>query len=354
MDLEWIELWTKILIFLKNVRVLIMKVLSKIAFLIALIAVLFSLSAVITNVYKENNPPVADRTENINVLLEKGENWERIVETIPVKINDIPLAKENYPVIDGSTATIPMSMEFARQLLDMSESEIKDFVKHNTTHYAYVNLIEKKADIIFVSEPSDEELALAKDKGVEMVLTPIARDAFVFIVNKKNPIDNLSLSQIQKIYTGEIKNWSQVGGKNKTIVAFQRAKNSGSQTIMENVVMKGLTMAPPPSFQEVGNMGELVDRVSEYKNADNSIGYTIYYYVTRLYKSEEVKVIGINGVECSPETIRNGSYLLSGNIYAVTRKDEDENSGANLLLKWILSDEGQRCIEQAGYVGIER
>ncbi len=332
----------------------IMKILSKASLLIAFAAIIFSLAAVVTNVYKETNPPIADRTSDINVLLEKDINWKRIVQSTPVKVNTIYLTRENYPRVDGSTATIPMSREFARQLLNMGEEEIRGFVYHNKTHEAYVNLINKDADIIFVSEPSDEELNLAKEMGVEMVLTPVARDAFVFIVNRKNPINNLTLSEIQKIYTAEIKNWKDVGGKNKKIEAFQRAENSGSQTIMEKKVMQGLKMAPPPTFQEDGGMGRLIDSVSEYKNADNSIGYTIYYYVTRLYKSEAVKMIGINGIVCSPETIRNGTYPLSGNIYAVTRKEDDENSGAKLLLEWILSDEGQKCIEQAGYVGIER
>ena len=68
----------------------------------------------------------------------------------------------------------------------------------------------------------------------------IGLDGFVFLVNKENKVDSLTLEQIQKIYTGEITNWSNVGGENEEIVAYQREANSGSQNLMEKMVMQGL------------------------------------------------------------------------------------------------------------------
>lgn len=322
---------------------------SKVTIVLTLIALILSGGALGYKIHYETTKPVADITRNINVLLEKSKDWRKIVK-------NSPFTKDTYPKIDGSTATIPMSMEFAREHFDMSEDEVRKFVNHNTTHEAYVNLIDGKADIIFVSEPSKDELNLSKEKGVELELTPVARDAFVFIVNKSNPVNNLKLSQIQQIYQGKITNWKDVGGKDKEIVAYQREKNSGSQTIMENKVMRGLDMMKPPSFKtEVGmvGMGGLVDQVAEFKDAESSLGYTIYYYVTRLYKKENVKLLGINGIDCSQKTIKDGSYPLSGNVYAVILKSKPEDSSARKLLSWILSDEGQECIKQAGYVGIK-
>ena len=69
---------------------------------------------------------------------------------------------------------------------------------------------------------------MAKEKGVELEIVPIVKDAFVFFVNTENPVESLTLEQIQGIYTGNIKNWKDVGGDNERIVAYQRPANSGS------------------------------------------------------------------------------------------------------------------------------
>lgn len=82
----------------------------------------------------------------------------------------------------------------------------------------------------------------------------IGRDGFVFVENKENKVDNLTIEQIQNIYTGKIRNWSEVGGEDAEIIAYQREKNSGSQNLMEKMVMKGLEMMEVPSNLELTNM----------------------------------------------------------------------------------------------------
>lgn len=129
---------------------------------------------------------------------------------------------ETYPIVDGSTATIPLSKAFKANFIADPKAE----VVHATTHNAYVNLIDKKVDLILVTEPSKEELALAKEKGIELEVTPVVKEGFVFYVNAENPIESLTLEQIQKIYTGEITNWSEVGGTKGEIIAYQRPVNS--------------------------------------------------------------------------------------------------------------------------------
>lgn len=99
----------------------------------------------------------------------------------------VTFTKDTYPSVDGLTVTIPLSEAMASKLLAMNKEEARRFVRHNTTHKAYVNLIKGKADIIFVTEPSSGELSLAKEKNVELVVVPVVKDAFVFLVNVKNP-----------------------------------------------------------------------------------------------------------------------------------------------------------------------
>ena len=135
-----------------------------------------------------------------------------------------------------------------------------------------------------------DELNTANNNGIELIVKPICYDSFVFITHVNNPIDSLSVEQVQKIYSGEITNWSQVGGNNEEIVAFQREVGSGSQTAMEELVMTGLEMMEAPMGWRIGGMGYLIDKfTAEYRNAPQSIGYTYKYYVDRLYISPDIK-----------------------------------------------------------------
>jgi len=259
--------------------------------------------------------------------------------------------KADYPKIDGATAAIPLGETLAQELLGMDIIEAKRFVHFNTTHDAYENLIIGRADIIFVAEPSDEELALAAENGAELKLTPIGMDAFVFIVNSQNPVDSLTIEQIRGIYSGQITNWKDIdSATDRSIIAYQRPKNSGSQTLMENVVMKGLTIMEAPSEYKPGGMGGMMDAI-DYQNSIDAIGYTVYYYASEMERRENVKFLAVNGVSCNKDTIRSGEYPFSGALYAVTRKD-DESDATQKLLNHLLTDDGQRLVEAGGYVSV--
>lgn len=261
--------------------------------------------------------------------------------------------KDTYPKVDGSTATIPLSESVAAELLSLSAVEAKSFIKHNTTHNAYVNLIEGKADIIFVTEPSVDELKLAKENGVELEVVPVVKEAFVFLVNRQNPVDALTVKQIQDIYQGLATNWKDVGGPDKEIIAYQRPENSGSQTIMENRVMEGLEMAEAPTELKPGEMGELIEAIASYDNSDKAIGYSVYYYANSMYSKDTIKFVKVNGIEPNNQTISSGTYPFTSAYYAVMKKTEPADSGARKLLAWILSSDGQKLAEKTGYVPLK-
>lgn len=263
------------------------------------------------------------------------------------------LSKEEYPKIDGATAMRPMSVEIAKSVIGMTDEEAEEFIVHNTTAKAYQNLIDGNADLIFVSEPSDDILNTAKEKGVEFEMVGIGRDGFVFVVNKENEIDSLTIEQIQKIYTGEIKNWSEVGGPNEEIIAYQREPNSGSQNLMEKMVMKGLKMAEVPTSMTLDNMEGLIDSVSSYSNSKSSIGYSIYLYAKEQYVRDNIKFLSINNVYPTDETIADGTYPLSKIVYAIYRKDEPQNSTVRKLVDWLKTEDGQLAVEAGGYVGLK-
>ena len=269
------------------------------------------------------------------------------------EVEKYTLTKEEYPKVDGATAMRPMSVEIAKAVLEMTDEEADKFIVHNTTSKAYQNLIDKKADLIFVSEPSDDILNAAKSKNVEFEMVGIGRDGFVFVINKENPVESLTIEQIQNIYTGKITNWKEVGGNDAKILAYQREPNSGSQNLMEKMVMKGLKMTEVPKSLYITNMSGLLDAVASYSNSRDALGYSIYLYAKEQYVKDSIKFLSINNVYPTDETIADGSYPLSKIVYAIYRKDEPQNSNVRKLVEWLKTEEGQKIVEAGGYTALK-
>ena len=316
----------------------------------------------------------------INQSLERGKNWVRYVEN-PVDFqlgaetkysdSDTILVREwgDYPSMDGSTVCVPLAMELARQWLDMAEEDLNGFVNFSTTPYAYDRLTAGKPnpmvtipskgimmddthpiDIVLGTGPNRDERQAALDAGVELAMVPVCYDAFVFLVGSRNPVDSLTAEQIRSIYTGNILFWNEVGGEeDKAIAAYQRPHGSGSQTAMEEMVMEGyqLTAAAPNYISD--GMGDLIAQVGNFEGSRSAIGYSYLYYVDVLYKSGSLKVLEVDGVPPTPENLRSGTYPYTVYYYAVYRKD---NENAERFVNWLISDEGQQCVAQAGYVAL--
>ena len=272
--------------------------------------------------------------------------------------NDKLYDLENFPKIDASLATQPLVNAFVKNFTQVEDFD-ESVLNYSNTHPGYVKLINDEVDLIVVTEPSEEELELAKSKGVELEVIPVVKEGFVFYVNKDNKVENMTLEQIQKIYTGEIKNWKEVGGEDAEIIAYQRPTNSGSQTGMLSLVMKGLKLMDAPKENLVDTMFEIVNLVSDYKNGINSIGYSYYYYATTMFQTidstiaSNVKMLGVNGVKPTNQTIKDGSYPIQTAYYIVINKADDENAASRILANYMLSARGQQVAEQAGYVPVK-
>jgi len=285
-------------------------------------------------------------SSNTNSSTARPDNWYQIVS------NTDRFSKYDLRDIDGSTATIPITAELIRQFCDVQDdSMIGGYFRHNTTGTAYENLILKKHNkgIILVTEPSDDELAMAAENNVQLEVDPVALDGFVFITHKDNPVDSLTLDQIRDIYSGVITNWSEVGGLDEEIIPYTRDRNSGSQTAFENMVMQGtpVYIHPDTKTTMVEGMGGLIELVASYKNGTQSIGYTFNYYLNNLYKNDDIKVINIDGISPDNENLLDGSYPLTSAYYAVTLRGGSQK--ADEIKDFLLSDEGQEMIELAGY-----
>lgn len=262
--------------------------------------------------------------------------------------NAILFNEKTLPRIDASLATQPLTDAFVKNFTGKTVSEMN--IVYSNTHPAYEKLVNNEVDLIVVTEPSEEELEIAKKKGIEYEVTELVNEGFVFFVNANNKVDSLTFEEVQKIYTGEITNWSQVGGINEEIVAYQRPVNSGSQTGLINLVMKGKSIKIPTIKESVElSMAGIVDYVADYTNGLNSIGYGFYYYVETMYKNDDIKYLKIDGVFPEYSTIQSKEYPIKSAYYVVTRKNE-KNKNVIKLKESMLSSRGQRIAKEAGYV----
>ena len=261
--------------------------------------------------------------------------------------------QSEYPRVDGSTLTIPFSEAVGAAVMGLPIEEARQYILHNTTHNAYVNLIDGNADIIFVTPPSEGELAYAEKMGVELEVIPMLRDGFVFFVNESNPVNGVAFQDIVDIYSGKITNWKQLGGDDKEIIAYQREENSGSQTGMLKMVMKDTPMTEAPKELMIGDMGSIIDAVALYDNDVSAMGYSYYYYVKNMWGDEHIKLLAVDGVTPDDETIGSNSYPIVSTTYMVLRSDEPEGSNARLLADWILTAEGQTVAGESGYVPLQ-
>ena len=183
-------------------------------------------------------------------------------------------------------------------------------------------------------------------------MTPFATDALVFVVNQDNPVDSLTVEEVQKIYTGEITNWSQVGGEDLEIVPFQRNQGAGSQTMFEKVVMEGAEPMEPPATWTSNSMEGLLNAVREYDNSAAALGYTVYYYANDMEMARGLKVLAIDGVTPSAQAIRAGEYPFLNPYFVSIDKDAPQDSPTRILYDWVLGPDGQKLAALEGYVPV--
>ena len=269
------------------------------------------------------------------------------------KIYDDVNIKNEYPIVDGSTANMPMMAQIRSSYLNEDLTESENNTKVTTTDYAWRNLIDGKADLLLVYEPSAETKKIIEDSKVKLKITPIGVDALVFIVNEKNTVNNLTTKQLVDIYSGAITNWKDLGGSDQVIEAYQRELNSGSQTLFLNLLMKDVKPVDAPTKYRIQGMDGLIETLASYNNSGNALGYSVFYYAKKMYKVPGLKFISVDGVMPSDESIGTGKYPFLNKYYLVIREDTKDDSETMKLYNYILSDKGKEDIIKAGYIPVE-
>lgn len=260
----------------------------------------------------------------------------------------------DLPVLDGSLALYPLYAAFAEAVYPEETCKKEDAVMFTDTVEAFKRLVAGERDMILTAYPAESQLKQAEDAGVELEITPIGKEAFVFLVGDENPLDGLSIQQIYNIYSGKTARWETLGWKEGgEIVALQRPEGSGSQSGIQSIMKKmGLPLASPRPLPDDSLVGtnSLMDQISaKWKGVMPVLGYSYRFFATTMRPNAHAKLLKIEGVAPTDENVRTGAYPFTVNFYAVTRKEPSENTAR--LLEWILSEEGQTLVGRTGYAG---
>lgn len=258
----------------------------------------------------------------------------------------------DIPKIDGSTACIPLMTKVLEEACCMDEAEAENYIGASGTQNCWDNLISGMSTLVLAYEMPESAKSASKYYNSQLEITPIGRDALVFLVNEDNPVTNVTRQQLISIYTGQITNWSQLGGSDAEIIPYQRDESSGSQTLFRKLLMGDIQPMDPPLEYRIKQMGYLVDAIGTYDNAQNALGYSVYYYVSQMKNEPNVRILSVDGVMPSNETIASGEYSLTNDFFAAIRADTTPG-GTRDLYDWICSEEGRNCLIDAGYVPAE-
>jgi len=188
----------------------------------------------------------------------------------------------------------------------------------------------------------EEEWQKAKEKGLDIREIEIAKDALSVIVNYLNPISEIDVDTLQKIYTGGISNWQELGvALDGEIVIISRDTNSGTFEVFNKHVLRGEELADKalrlPSNQAVLN---------EVVSNPNAMGYVGLGYAQQ--GGDKIKALTVNGVEASPEKALSGEYPLSRGLYLYV--NGEPQGAVKKLIDFVLGPEGQTIVEEEGFI----
>ena len=282
---------------------------------------------------------------------------------------------------DGSLSLHPVIRAIAERCAGVNATGLQTTIDHGSlgarhgigvvttgrtlsnTHPALMALISGRKDVVFSTRRlSQTEKDAAEKAGIELVEVPFAKDAFVLLQNRRNPVRNLTLEQYQDIYSGKFlrerprqfgknvinfksQSWEDVGGFDGDLIPFTRNENSGSEELMQMLVMQGIPIPSLLSWKALDGMSVVYIELAE---TPGGIAYTVYFYDRYMVFSPYTRIMGVNGVFPNADTIASGEYPLVYECVLVHRKNLGER--VERFIEWLLSEEGQRLVRSVGYV----
>ena len=249
----------------------------------------------------------------------------------------IALASQEI-TMTGSSTVHPIAQPTAEAFMDL-HPDVNVTVRGGGSGTGITALIDGITDIANSSRwirLSEVETALSN--GIYPVPHRVAMDGIAVIVHPSNPVDSLTLDQIKDIYTGKVKNWSELGGANLPIVVMSRESSSGTYEVWGEIALQGERLAPTALLR--ASSGALAQDVAETRGA---IGY-----VGLGYLNDSLKALAVNGVLPSNSTVVSGAYPVARPLFMFT--DGWPEGITSQYINFVLSAEGQAIVGAQGFV----
>ncbi|MBN1824029.1 MAG: phosphate ABC transporter substrate-binding protein [Endomicrobiales bacterium] len=248
---------------------------------------------------------------------------------------------EKTIVIEGSTTVLPIAQIAAEEFMN-NDPSAKITVRGGGSGVGITSLIEGTCDIADASRAiKDAELANAAGRGISPKAHVVAMDGIAVIVHPSNPIGHLSKKQVKDIFTGNISDWSKVGGQSGKIVVLSRDSASGTFEAFGELALHNQKVRAD-ALMQASNQAV----ASTVGKTPGAIGYVGLGYITG-----SVKALKIEGVIPSKETVLSGKYAYSRPLFMYTNGKPQGTVKA--FLDYVLSAEGQRLAEDQGFVGLK-
>jgi phosphate transport system substrate-binding protein len=256
--------------------------------------------------------------------------------------------------VKGSDTMVNLALAWAEEY-QKEQPQVRISVTGGGSGTGMSAIANNTTDIANVSRKiSAEELAEAKKQAYQAVEFVAARDAIGVVVNPHNPISQLTMAQISKIYKGEINNWKEVGGEDRPIVRLSRETNSGTHVyFLGTVVRLGNSKDTSIFSSDTLLLPSSEGIISEVSDNPNAIGYDGLGYITA-----QVKVLAVAQKEGAPyilpsiETVNNNTYPISRDLYMYTRNEPQGEVKA--YIDWILSAPAQKIVGDLGFVPLKK
>ena len=250
-------------------------------------------------------------------------------------------AAEKVVTIKGSTTVLPIAQLAAERFMN-EHPDVDISVQGGGSGVGIAAIIEGTCDIADASRAiKDKELKNAASRGVDPKAHVVAMDGIAVIVNASNSVTALTKEQLKAIYTGKLSSWEKVGGKKGKIVVISRDTASGTYEAFNEMALDKARVRPDALLQ-ASNAAV----ASVVENTPGGIGYVGFGYLTK-----KTKALMIDGVTPAKEAVLSGEYPLSRPLFMYT--NGAPRGVVKEFLDFVLSKQGQRLVEEAGYIGLE-
>lgn len=252
-------------------------------------------------------------------------------------------ADEQKLTLDGSTTVGPIAKAFAEYMM-RENGAINITVSESGSGNGAKALLNGTCDIANLSRHlKDSEKEAMTAKGIKPVAHVAAFDALPVVVHPSNKVGALTIEQIKDIYTGKITNWKEVGGFDRSIVVISRDTNSGTYETFAELVL-GKDGKVVQSAEYTGSNGAVRQRVQK---TDGAIGYIGIGFI-----DDTVKVLTVNGIAPSVETVLDKTYPICRELFMFTNGEPAADSLTGRFLGLISSKEGAEMVEEIGFVPV--